>query len=130
MTWRPSLGCRGYGPACDSEIGFATLERKRQLLSDASLVVMPYTEFASQSGVLHDAYSHGRPVVVTEVGALGDSVGGSHWCCCRAGNVDSLVAQIRAALEPMAWASFSSAAQLCPRGTFACSDRSASARGL
>lgn len=57
-----------------AEIGFATLERKRELFRQASVVVLPYTEFASQSGVLHDAYGHGRPVVVTDVGALGDTV--------------------------------------------------------
>ena len=31
----------------------------------ADLVVLPYRAFESQSGVLHDAYSHGVPVVVT-----------------------------------------------------------------
>jgi glycosyltransferase involved in cell wall biosynthesis len=56
------------------ELGFATLERKRQLFGDASVVVMPYTSFASQSGVLHDAYGHARPVVVSDVGALGHTV--------------------------------------------------------
>jgi glycosyltransferase involved in cell wall biosynthesis len=57
-----------------AEIGFVPLERKRELLSQSHVVVLPYTSFASQSGVLHDAYSHHRPVVVTDVGALGDTV--------------------------------------------------------
>jgi len=57
-----------------AEIGFATLERKRALFRQASVCVLPYTSFASMSGVLHDAYGHGRPVVVTDVGALGDAV--------------------------------------------------------
>ena len=57
-----------------AEIGFASLNRKRELFREASLVVLPYTEFSSQSGVLHDAYGHGRPVVVSDVGALGRTV--------------------------------------------------------
>lgn len=61
-------------PRITAEIGFISLERKRELFTQASLVVLPYTEFTSQSGVLHDAYGHGRPVVVTDVGALGYSV--------------------------------------------------------
>lgn len=61
-------------PRVTAEIGLISLERKHELFQQASLVVMPYTSFASQSGVLHDAYGHGRPVVVTDVGALGASV--------------------------------------------------------
>ena len=57
-----------------AEIGFVSLERKRQLFRSTDLVVLPYTSFASQSGVLHDAYGHGVPVVVSDVGALGQSV--------------------------------------------------------
>lgn len=38
------------------------------------LVALPYTEFAAQSGVLHQAVAHGRPVVATAVGGLGESV--------------------------------------------------------
>ena len=38
------------------------------------LVILPYTFFASQSGVLHQALAFGRPVVATEVGALGECV--------------------------------------------------------
>ena len=40
----------------------------------ARLVVLPYTFFASQSGVLHQALAHRRPVVATDVGALGECV--------------------------------------------------------
>jgi glycosyltransferase involved in cell wall biosynthesis len=48
--------------------------RKHELFRACDLVVLPYETFASQSGVLHDAYAHRRPVVVTDVGALGASV--------------------------------------------------------
>lgn len=58
----------------DAEIGFVSLERKAQLFARSTIVVLPYTQFSSQSGVLHDAYGHGRPVIVSDVGALGHSV--------------------------------------------------------
>jgi glycosyltransferase involved in cell wall biosynthesis len=61
-------------PRIEAHIGFVTMADKQHLYAEASIVVLPYTSFASQSGVLHDAYAHGRPVVVTEVGALGRSV--------------------------------------------------------
>ncbi|MEM8705990.1 MAG: glycosyltransferase family 4 protein [Actinomycetota bacterium] len=56
------------------EIGYVSTERKDELFRSCSVVVMPYESFSSQSGVLHDAYGHGRPVVVTDVGALGETV--------------------------------------------------------
>ena len=57
-----------------AEIGFVPLERKDPLFRSACLVVLPYESFTSQSAVLGDAYSYGVPVVVTDVGALGDTV--------------------------------------------------------
>src|SRR5262249_35499355 len=38
------------------------------LFERSHLVVLPYTFFASQSGVLHQALAFGRPVVATDVG--------------------------------------------------------------
>jgi glycosyltransferase involved in cell wall biosynthesis len=38
------------------------------------LVILPYTFFAAQSGVLHQALAFGRPVVATDVGAMGECV--------------------------------------------------------
>jgi glycosyltransferase involved in cell wall biosynthesis len=61
-------------PRIHVEIGHVPMARKVDLFAQAGLVVLPYTDFASQSGVLHDAYSQGRPVVVTDVGALGETV--------------------------------------------------------
>ena len=61
-------------PRLRLEIGAVEMARKRALFRAASLVVLPYTSFASQSGVLHDAYAADRPVVVTDVGALGQTV--------------------------------------------------------
>lgn len=91
-----------------AEIGFVTLERKQELFAEASLVVLPYIDFASQSGVLHDAYGHGRPVVVTEVGALGRSVreDGTGMVAAPA-DASDLAERITAALEPEVWARLS-----------------------
>ncbi len=61
-------------PRIKVEIGYVDEERKHALHRDADLIVLPYTSFASQSAVLHDAYGHGRPVVATDVGALGETV--------------------------------------------------------
>lgn len=61
-------------PRVHVEIGYVDEHRKHELYREADVVALPYTEFASQSGVLHDAYSHGRPVVVSDVGALGETV--------------------------------------------------------
>jgi phosphatidylinositol alpha-mannosyltransferase len=56
------------------ELGYATADRTRALYADADLVVLPYTSFASQSAVLQDAYAHHVPLVVSDVGALGETV--------------------------------------------------------
>jgi glycosyltransferase involved in cell wall biosynthesis len=56
------------------ELGYATADRKRALYAGADLVVLPYTSFASQSAVLQDAYAHHVPLVVSDVGALGETV--------------------------------------------------------
>jgi glycosyltransferase involved in cell wall biosynthesis len=56
-------------------------QRKHELFASADLVVLPYYSFAAQSGVLRDAYAFGVPAIVTDVGALGDTVraDGSGW---------------------------------------------------
>lgn len=56
------------------ENGYASLRRKDELFRSAALIVLPYTSFSSQSGVLSDAYSYRVPVVVSDVGALGLTV--------------------------------------------------------
>ena len=63
-------------PRIVTEIGYATADRKNELHATADLMVLPYTSFASQSAVLQDAYAHRLPVVVTDVGALGETVRG------------------------------------------------------
>jgi glycosyltransferase involved in cell wall biosynthesis len=61
-------------PRITAELGYVPAGRKSELTAAARLMVLPYTTFASQSAVLHDAYGHGRPVLVSDVGALGDTV--------------------------------------------------------
>jgi glycosyltransferase involved in cell wall biosynthesis len=61
-------------PRIVTEIGFATADRKHELHAAADLIVLPYTAFASQSAVLQDAYAHRLPMVVSDVGALGETV--------------------------------------------------------
>ena len=88
-------------PNITLELGYVTTERKNELFRSSSAVILPYESFTSQSGVLHDAYGHGRPVVVTDVGALGTTVRHD-----RTGEVvgygddDALVAAIETVLGP------------------------------
>lgn len=97
-------------PRITAELGFVSLERKRELFAEASVAVLPYTAFASQSGVLHDAYGHGRPVVVTGVGALGDTVRhDGTGVVARPDDSVSLADAIRRVLEQDSWNSFAAA---------------------
>lgn len=99
-------------PRVSAEIGFISLERKRELFAQASAVVLPYTSFASQSGVLHDAYGHERPVVVTDVGALGQSVReDATGLVARPGDPEDLARCLSQILEPTTWQSSSAAAR-------------------
>lgn len=71
------------------------------LFAEGDLVVLPYTTFAAQSGVLHDALAYRRPVVVTDIGALGESVRG--WGVGEVtapGDATALAQAIRRATEP------------------------------
>jgi glycosyltransferase involved in cell wall biosynthesis len=71
------------------------------LFRRSRLVILPYTSFTSQSGVLHQALAHGRPVVATEVGALGECV--RRWGIGQVvppGDGRSLAEAIELSLEP------------------------------
>jgi glycosyltransferase involved in cell wall biosynthesis len=61
-------------PRIIADIGWKTAAEKAALYRSATLVVLPYTSFSSQSGVLHEAYAYRVPVVVADVGALGRTV--------------------------------------------------------
>lgn len=65
-----------------AEVGYITDARRQELLGECHLLVLPYTSFNSQSGVLsRDAYGSLTPVIATRVGALGQAVAedGSGW---------------------------------------------------
>lgn len=61
-------------PDVVAEVGRYSEGRKRQLLVESDLLVLPYTSFHSQSAVLADGYSYGIPLLVTDVGAIGPTV--------------------------------------------------------
>ena len=54
--------------------GFVDDDEMERLFEQNSLVVLPYIHSPGQSGVLLDALAHKLPVVVTDVGVLGESV--------------------------------------------------------
>lgn len=64
----------GGDPRIKADLRWITPAEKDHYFRRADLVVLPYTSFASQSGVLGDSYSYGVPVVASDVGALGPSV--------------------------------------------------------
>ncbi len=57
-----------------SELGFVPPTRMAELFTTSTAVLLPYTRFASQSGVLADAYARRLPLVVSDVGAIGPTV--------------------------------------------------------
>lgn len=74
------------------------------LFGESSLLVLPYTRFTSQSGVLHDAVANGMPVVGTDVGAIGETI--RSWglgAVTPPGNAEALALAIREAMEPAAY---------------------------
>jgi len=84
---------------------FIPEEEVAGLFARASLVVIPYTVFSSQSGVLHTALGHGRPVVVSDIGAMGESV--RRWGVGEVvppGDVAGLASGIERALTPARYA--------------------------
>ena len=57
-----------------AEIGYIQPSRMRELYRSASLVLLPYSSYSAQSGVLREAYAFEVPVVAANVGALGRAV--------------------------------------------------------
>jgi glycosyltransferase involved in cell wall biosynthesis len=53
--------------------GYLPNERVAEVFQQSSVVVLPYVE-GSQSGVVRIAYVFGKPVIVTAVGSLAESV--------------------------------------------------------
>jgi len=60
-------------PRCTVHRGYLTNDRVAEIFQQASIVVLPYIE-GSQSGVVRIAYVFGKPVIVTRVGSIPESV--------------------------------------------------------
>lgn len=96
----------------DARIGWKSASEKTELYRAADVIVLPYTSFASQSAVLHDAYGHGKPVIVSDVGALGHAVreDGTGWVVSPGDDLD-LAETINSAVDaPDLLASYGAAA--------------------
>jgi glycosyltransferase involved in cell wall biosynthesis len=63
----------GVAERIDWRLRFLAEEEIADVMEEAAVVVLPYREIES-SGVLATALGHGRPVVVTDVGSLGETV--------------------------------------------------------
>jgi glycosyltransferase involved in cell wall biosynthesis len=63
----------GVADRIEWRLRFVGDEEAEELMASAAIVVLPYRRIES-SGVLATALGHGRPVVVTDVGSLGDTV--------------------------------------------------------
>jgi glycosyltransferase involved in cell wall biosynthesis len=61
------------GDAIEWRLGFVPDAEVAPLVGSAAAVVLPYREIES-SGVLALAFGHGRPAVVSDLGAVGDAV--------------------------------------------------------
>lgn len=61
-------------PNVHLELEHISEQRKHELLSRASWLVLPYTSFASQSATVTDGYRYRLPVIASDVGALGPMV--------------------------------------------------------
>ncbi len=63
----------GVTDAIDWRLGFVPDSEVAQIVASAAAVVLPYREIES-SGVLALSFGHGRPAVVSDLGAVGESV--------------------------------------------------------
>lgn len=65
---------RARGVRVDLHEGFVPDADLPALFGDSSALVLPYENFSAQSGVLYLALAYGVPVVVSDAGALGETV--------------------------------------------------------
>jgi glycosyltransferase involved in cell wall biosynthesis len=63
----------GVDDAIEWRLGFVPDREIAPLVAEAAVVVLPYREIES-SGVLALAFGHGRPAVVSDLGAVGEAV--------------------------------------------------------
>lgn len=65
---------RGAGPAVDLRIGYVSETQVARLFEEADAVLLPYVDFASQSGVAVLAGMAGRPVICAATGGIPDLI--------------------------------------------------------
>jgi glycosyltransferase involved in cell wall biosynthesis len=63
----------GVADAIDWRLGFVPDSEVAALVASAAALVLPYRQIES-SGVLALAFGHGRPAIVSDLGAVGDAV--------------------------------------------------------
>ena len=64
----------GVRDRVDLHLGYVPDSKVAYYYGACNVVALPYTSFEAQSGVLIDAYAFERPVIVSNVGALGETV--------------------------------------------------------
>jgi len=85
-----------------SFIHFIPEEEVDYFFAASNLVVLPYLKFEAQSGVLLRAYAHKKPVVVSNVGAMGELVSSdSIGLAVEAGAVETLAQAVINALDDL-----------------------------
>ncbi|MEP9403998.1 glycosyltransferase family 4 protein [Sphingomonas sp. VNH70] len=65
---------RRHPEAVRLEIGYVSDERLEELLAAVDAMIMPYRDFASQSGVAMVAASNGRAIIAAPAGGIGDLI--------------------------------------------------------
>ncbi len=63
----------GVADRIEWRLGYVPGDRIPALMEEATVVVLPYRRIEA-SGVFADAVGHGRPVVVSDIGAIGEAV--------------------------------------------------------
>jgi glycosyltransferase involved in cell wall biosynthesis len=71
---RALAGELGVGDRIEWRLGYLPEAEVEALMREATVAVFPYRSTAAASGALATALGHGRPAVVTDVGALGETV--------------------------------------------------------
>lgn len=84
---------RAQGRRVETCFDFIANDQVRTYFDRATLLALPYQDFAAQSGVLFDAICYRVPVVCTDVGALGSAVG------------DMKIGVVAANAQPETWVS-------------------------
>jgi D-inositol-3-phosphate glycosyltransferase len=99
-NYRQMIGDMKFGDRVRCFIRYVEHDDIALFFEPATIVVLPYTEFYGQSGVLHLAQGFGKAVVVTDVGGLIEAVdNGKTGLIVPAGDAKSLAGALTYLLE-------------------------------